>query len=605
MCGILGLYNFEFPIAPLLLKQHHRGPDAAEHCTLTMPNGNVLQLGHNRLKIICLSDTANQPMCDESEQHFLVFNGEIYNYLDIQKELKSLGIVFRTTSDSEVLLLALKQWGMAALEKFNGMFAFAYFNNHSKILYLVRDRFGVKPLYYFYDGQRLMFASTSKVIADSLTLQPDYRYLKKGLQYGIFEDDSELTAYQDLKSILPGSYLQFSLSSSSSLQMKSYSYYQLQAQVDVANELIRDWNYKQVQESVIELLTDANRQRLRADVPMAVALSGGLDSSTIAVLAKQEYSTIQAFCFGDPNDKYSEGLLAKKLANKHQIQTQFVSPTDEEWKDAFWQTLAHQDAPYAGISVVAQHLLYKKIKEYDFKVVLGGQGGDEAFLGYRKFQLFYLKDLVAKKQWLQATQYFGGFSQMLWAERSRLLQFWRLRSKYATQQHSSSGLQLPGEKVDLSLGFAGNMQTRQIADVLQFSLPTLLRYEDRNSMAQSIESRLPFMDYRLIELACAIPVNMKLKKGYGKWIIRESMADLVPNEIRLARYKRGFDVVQGESVFNLLSGSIHKKLNEKKDYFQQFLPGKDLYGYFNPVQLNQSPQRFTELMTLLWLGERA
>jgi asparagine synthase (glutamine-hydrolysing) len=600
MCGILGTLNYNFPLQPLLTRQLSRGPDAAGVVSLHLNNGQLLQLGHNRLKIIDLSDAANQPLHDGP--HYLVFNGEIYNYLEIQQELQGLGIIFQTNSDTEVLLQSLKFWGMKALSKLNGMFAFAYFDANKQSLYLVRDRFGVKPLFYYFNGQQLMFASTSAVIADTLKLPVNYDYLKKGMQYGIFEDGTEVSAYQGLKSLPAGHFLQIDFANGNRVQ--EHMYYQFSQQVQALQAELQGLNPNALQNKVAETLFAASSQRLKADVPIAIALSGGLDSSAVAVLAKQAHGSIRAFCFGDANDKSSEGALAQKLADKQGLQIHFVMPKQRDWEAAFWQTLEHQDAPFAGISVVAQYLLYEKIKEQKVKVVLGGQGGDEAFLGYRKFQLFHLKELMERKKWFAAAQFFPVFAQMLWAERARIMKFWTLRHKYNRPEGLQTSLVLPGEPVRLQFGFHDNMRIRQISDILQYSLPTLLRYEDRNSMAHSIESRLPFMDYRLLELGCALPTSMNIRKGYGKWVIRALMKDKLPNEIRLARYKRGFDVTQSQMVMNSLYPSIRKRLIEKKSYFQSILPNTNLEDYFNPLALHRSQRCFTELMVLLWLGSK-
>lgn len=603
MCGILGNYNFDVSLQSLLLKQTHRGPDSMGFCDIKLPDGSILQLGHNRLKIICLSDLANQPLTDTAQQHYLVFNGEIYNYLQLRAELKEEGIEFRTTSDSEVLLQALIHWGMDALNKFNGMFAFAYFDVSTQSLYLARDRFGVKPLYYYANENQLIFASSSAPIAESLGLKPNYDYLKRGLQYGIYEDDSDVTAYQGLKSVRPGCYLAFSLYQLG--RPKENPYYDLHERVANLKEDLFALNPNQLLDKVAEALQLSCMLRLKADVPVSIALSGGLDSSTVAVMAKQHSSDLTAFCFGSPDDLASEGVLAQKLASQHGIHTHFIEPNAHEWKDGFWQTLEHQDAPFAGLSVVAQFLLYQEIKKHGFKVVLGGQGGDEGFLGYRKFQLFYLRELIEKKAWLKALPFLAAFSQMLWAEKRRLFSFWQMRSKYAREQGQESALLLPGDAVDLNIGYSGDIQSRQIEDVLKYSLPTLLRYEDRNSMAHSIESRLPFMDYPLMELACALPVAMKLKKGYGKWALRELTQGMVPDDIRLARYKRGFDVTQSGHIYKGQMEQVQNKLQEKQTFFQSFLPNTALEHYFSAEQLQQSQQRFVELSTLLWLEKRS
>lgn len=603
MCGIAGKYNIDTSINALLLEQFNRGPDAMAVRKYQLKNNSILYLGHNRLKIVCLSDAANQPFQDQYSQYALVFNGEIYNHQQIRSELARVGFQFHTTSDTEVLFKALIHWGMKALDKLNGMFAFGFFDSNAQKLYLVRDRFGIKPLYYHINNNQLIFASTSATIANQLNLQPNYSYLQKGIYYGIYEDDTEGTTYQDLYSVRPGCYL--SIAFSDRLHWSQIRYYDLSNRVRLLQETIAHNPQTQLADMIFERLSSACHLRLNADVPVAIALSGGLDSSAIAAVSSEHKASLHSFCFGNPNDPSSEGMLAAELSRKLSIKTEFVSPSDNEWEDGFWETLAHQDAPFSGISVVAQYLLYQKISQRGFKVVLGGQGGDEGFLGYRKFQLFYLKELVEKKNWLQAARFFMCFSQMLWSERARLMMFWQLRSRYRSaqkQQHQS--LFFPTQLEALNMGYSGDISQRQVDDVLKYSLPTLLRYEDRNSMAHSIESRLPFMDYELMELACALPIAMKLKRGYGKWLLRDLMDKFIPDEIRLARYKRGFDVPQFEHVFECLNPSIQAHLSSHSEIIKSMIGDMNLSEYFSPKSFSIHPSRFNELTTLCWLGMR-
>lgn len=594
MCGIVGSYGIDFPIQQILDRQTHRGPDAMGSCVCPLQNGTSLQLGHNRLKIIDLSDTANQPFSDPTRQHIIVFNGEIYNYKEIKAELIQEGVIFTTDSDTEVLLLALRQWHLDALQKLNGMFAFAYLDLTRQTLYLVRDRFGVKPLYYFSDPKRLVFASTSASIATMCGLAPNFQYIKRGLQFGIYEQDSGETAYQSLHSVPPGQVIVCSFLEG--VQLRSKVYYQLEPRVQALRESMTGVSTAQWMDETTCLLQDACRLRLQADVPVALALSGGLDSATLAAVSSSHHEGLHAFCFGSPTNPFSEGPLAAQLAARHGINIQFINPPDAAFNEAFWQTLQCQDAPFPSLSIVAQFLLYQHIKKAGFTVVIGGQAGDELFLGYRKFQWFHLRELIEKQRWLQAARFFVGFSQMIWAERARLSLFWRGRSRYQTSTGQSSQLSLPGDPLFASMGYSGDLQGRQLTDILKFSLPTLLRYEDRNSMAHSIESRLPFMDYRLVELACAVPTALKLQHGYGKWMLRELMINQIPNEIRLARYKRGFDVAQNNAIVRSLEKTVIKKLRAHPEVLQFVGP-----DYLSSSESTCSPQRFSELVTLSWL----
>ena len=602
MCGIVGSYNFDIPIDAFLASQMHRGPDFVASEMYTLPNGKALQLGHNRLKIICLSDDANQPFTNTSRRSHLIFNGEIYNYRELKIELEREGVFFRTTSDTEVLFQVLEHWGIDGIQRCNGMFAFAYFDARDNTLLLVRDRFGVKPLYYYLDNHRLIFSSTSASVAKYCGLSPDFMYLKQGLQYGVYEDASSRTAYEKLHAVPAGHVIQFSLLDNI-LKPKTICYYDLKSRVAAARNVIQAFTPNQLEDEVRGLLHDANKLRLRADVPVAVAMSGGLDSSGIAAISKEQQANLEAFCFGSPQDKQSEGLLAQQVASMHDIKLHFVEPKADEWLDTFWKTLQHQDAPFPSLSVMAQHLLYKKIKEAGFKVILGGQGGDEAFLGYRKYQFFYLKELLDARQWASFAAFGLGLSQMLWAEKRQMATFLKNSVRYTNGSGRAIGLNLPGDMASLQVGAAGDVRDRQIADILQFSLPTLLRYEDRNSMAHSIETRLPFMDYRLLELACALPIGEKVNKGYGKMILRNMLEKQVPAKICKARYKRGFDVTRNQSIRKILGLELREHVQKTTPVLEAFMTEKPC-DYFSPSQLQKSEHRFAELTTALWLAEK-
>jgi asparagine synthase (glutamine-hydrolysing) len=601
MCAIAGIYNFSWPIDKMLDEQVHRGPDASHARAFSLSNGHQFQLGHNRLKIICLSDVANQPFVDETGRYALSFNGEIYNYLALRTQLCKEGIVFNTNSDTEVLLNALIHWGIDALQRLSGMFAFALFDKDEETLWLARDRFGVKPLFYHQSEHHLLFASTSSAIVKALQLQPNLNYVQRGLQYGIYEDGSDETAYVGLKNLKAGHFLKIGFKQK--IVYDEYCYYDLAERVKNMQEDLQGATTAQLKDQVLSKLDNACALRLQADVPVALSLSGGLDSSTVAALSRQHANQLEAFCFGAENDKYSEATLAKEISRKHCINTHFIEPEGEAWLDGFWQTLHYQDAPIAGISVVAQYLLYQGIKATGVKVVLGGQGGDEGFLGYRKFQLFHLRELIEKKKWDDALRFFASFSQMLWAERTRWLTFWQIRKRYA-KSYNNQTIKFKIAPEPTQMGYSGDLALRQVDDVKHYSLPTLLRYEDRNSMAHSIESRLPFMDFELMELACALPSAMKLHRGYGKWVLRDITEKTVPDSIRLARYKRGFDVSSSKAVYEQLVPSLQAHLTKHRAPLSDVLSSVPSHNYFSVDEMQTQANRFNELQALCWLGDK-
>lgn len=599
MCGIAGSFSlqidydnqFEKIVNSILDDQHARGPDHRAMVTMQYPTHKCV-LGHNRLAIIDLSEHANQPMLSDNDDYALIFNGVIYNYLELRNELTALGYEWQSQSDTEVILHAFAEWGIDCINKFNGMFAFAIYDKHNQKLWLVRDRFGVKPLYYYVNGNNFYFASSSRVLANYFKLNINKNYIARGVHYWLYDDASDITGYEGLQQLPSSHYLCIDANSNSQLRYELVRYYDLSPRVHHTTNTDLTTQTREHLERSINL-------RLRADVPIGISLSGGLDSSLIAAIASQQHPNIIGFCFGHPDDKQSEGPLVAKLAKQHNIDVHYIQPTKQELLEAFWNCLHAQNAPFASCSVVAQYLVYKAAKQAGIKVILGGQGGDEAFLGYRKFMLFYLKQLLQQKKYLSAAKFILSTLPMLYHELSMLPTYWQTRKRYQSQGKIPSILNLQTTE-DLSLTLQNDLVQRQLTDITDFSLPTLLRYEDRNSMAHSIESRLPFLDYELLEFACALPVETKLKHGYGKWILREAAKDLIPDEIRLARYKRGFDVPNSLWINAGLGAEIRDLFTQHHAHIKPYLPqGIDITALFSDQQLQSNKVRMCEAITLV------
>ncbi len=603
MCGIVGLLqttsdstcNSEKFIQTTLVNQQHRGPDATMHVTLPLQTGQ-LQLGHNRLSIIDLSREANQPLHDATKQHSLIFNGMIYNYVELRQKLENLNFAFHTESDTEVLLNALIAWGEQALNELNGMFAFAYYNANRQTLLLARDRFGVKPLYYFHNANCLAFASTSQPLAAQFQLQPNLAYLAQGLKYSVYESNTEMTAYEKLYSLAPGHLMKVTIENQA-VKIKKAQWYNLANQLSVITHDDYEAEFSELFHSSINL-------RLRSDVPLAVSLSGGLDSSSIMQLAAEQQQ-ILGISFGDPHDDYSEGAIIQRAARHSHWQVHYLQPTAQQFQDQFWKTLQMQDAPFPSLSIVAQNFVFKEAHSLGIKVMLGGQGGDELLLGYRKFLIFYYQLLLQQKNYATFLKKLPDLFLTAYSEIPRTFELWRNRHRYRAQGKTQD-LLLP-DITPLTLGLANNedLVSRQIRDITQISLPTLLRYEDRNSMASSIESRLPFLDYRLVEFAINLPISAKIRRGYGKWILRHMMKNKLPREICFARNKRGFDVQQSYWLSNGLGQSMREQLLQKQNSITEFMPkNSDLNSRYSDQSLINTQGRLAEAITLLWLSMR-
>ncbi len=609
MCGISGIFAAAITdeqqalVQAIIKNQFSRGPDH-QASTLVQGKSSEILLGHNRLSIIDLSEQANQPMWDESKRYCLVYNGEIYNYLELQTELKRAGFHFHTQSDTEVALNAFAHWGMAALQRFHGPFALALFDAREEKLMLCRDRFGVRPLYYLYKNNALYFASTTTTLAKTFNLKPNFSYIARGLNYLVYEDQSQATPYQDLLAVPAGTVLcaQFS---SGQLSSQLVSYYDLAHNVQALMEKLPLDNLDDLLQRLSVQFEDAVKVRLRSDVPLAISLSGGLDSSSVAAaVSKQHHHTI-GFSFSHPDQKKSEGPAVSVCARYLGIEIEYVWPTPAEIIEALEPTLEAQEAPFPTLSIVAQYLLYKRVRERGIKVLLGGQGGDEAFMGYKKYLLFWLKQLLKEKRYFSSAIHVLQLLPMVISEVSALPAYWQHRERYFGKPFiAESALQLPETPaVNLSQGWQQLWQ-RQLQDITQYSLPTLLRYEDRNAMGNSVESRLPFLDHSLVELGLALPEAVKLRSGYGKWIIRKMMKNKLPDRIRLARFKRGFDLPMKALLQNGLGQSIRAALQANSDRISDFLgQSAKISVLFSDQRFIERQRTMAEALTLLWLNK--
>lgn len=609
MCGISGIY------APTILDKHHRlidliihdqfkrGPDSQSKLVIKNKHGDVL-FGHNRLAIIDLSNHGIQPMWNSTQRFCIVFNGEIYNYLELRTELKKLGFHFNTLTDTEVILNAFSAWGSEALNHFIGPFAFALFDQHRQELLLCRDRFGVRPLFYHISNNVLSFASTSNVLARELNLSPDLNYVAQGLTYLVYEDNSSRTAYQQLFSVPASCYIKIKYDSKGQLLKDIVPYYDLASNVQNMIESLPLNNMNNLIDKTLHTLENAVNVRLRADVPLAVSLSSGLDSSSIAALTSEQHPNIKGFSFSHPHAKKSEGPLVAKCAKFINIPIEYVWPNEKEMIYAFFKTIEVQDAPFPSLSVVAQQVLYQKVNEANIKVLLGGQGGDEAFMGYKKFLMFSLQQSIKNKHYLTVIKKIITLLPNIFAEIPALKSYWKHRYRYKKNYSIENNiLNLPPSSHLFINHSTNQLWQRQLKDIQCFSLPTLMRYEDRNAMSNSVESRLPFMDHHLIELALALPEALKLQNGYGKWIIRKMMLNKIPSAISLARFKRGFDLPIKKLIDAGLGHSIRSVFRNNIALCNEFIKQPyDFNKHFSNAAL-LSHNRLHESIILLWLNK--
>jgi asparagine synthase (glutamine-hydrolysing) len=608
MCGISGVLTTQLldshqHILNLIVKdQLARGPDHQAITKIKTNSAEVL-LGHNRLSIIDLSAKANQPMCDPTGRFCIVFNGEIYNYIEIREELREKGLIFNTHSDTEVILNAFSYWGILAVNYFRGPFAFALFDKQKEELWLCRDRFGVRPLYYLQRDNTLYFASSVSVLAKHFQLKPNMNYLAQGLHYLVYEDGSVNSPYEMLLSLEAGCYVKFKFASQGTLHAANARYYHLDQEVENTRQRLSTIHERELLPLVMYELENSIAIRLRTDVPFAISLSGGLDSSSIASLIKNQHDDILGFSFSHPRERKTEGPIVANCGNFLKIPIEYVWPTATDMIEGLFKTLQVQEAPFSSLSVVAQYLLYERVKSFGFKILVGGQGGDESFMGYKKFLIFSIKNFLHKKHYFAACKQTLQLIPMLFAELSALPAYWQHRQRFLNSKKHSTVLNLPSSSLQLSLT-SKDLWRRQALDILKFSLPTLLRYEDRNAMGHSVESRLPYMDHRLVELGLALPESLKLKYGYGKWIIRDMMKNKLPNNIRLARFKRGFDIPVNTLLKAGLGAEIRMHLKHSGSLINDYFKSKvNIDQHYSDQQLLRRRTALSEMITLLWLDK--
>jgi asparagine synthase (glutamine-hydrolysing) len=608
MCGIFGRISKAHAhhagsAASDLQAIQRRGPDSTGSVSFSCRRHGVT-LGHTRLSIIDLSTLGAQPMHDQVSGWWVSYNGEIYNFEEIRGALRQRGWTFDSNSDTEVLLKAWAEWGLEALPRFNGMFAFAAFHEKKEELWLVRDRFGVKPLCWSplrQDG--IVFSSSAAGVASEAGAEIDTGYCARGVRYKVFETAESGSPFKRVRSVPAGCWLRIQCGSDA-LNLTEGRWYDLRKAVAARSVAIAPHSVSELLEQCAVLLDDAVRLRLRSDVPLAVSLSGGLDSSTVAALASRKVHGLTGFTYGSPDDSRSEGPEVQRFAASLGLKVHYVWPSfsRSSLAAALERTFDYQEAPFIGLSPIAQNEVYRTVREQGFKVLLGGQGADEIFAGYRKFFVVALKEALHRRAPGRAMGLLYSLGIMLMHEGSHARVYWQNRHRYRQEKQPAFSL-VHWEPAAENLWGEGaaSLCRRQIDDVLHWSLPTLLRYEDRNSMGFGVESRLPFMDYRLVEMALSLPSHLKIRNGFGKWALRAVSDGVVPDPVRLNRKKRGFDVTQSW-VEGGIGAALREQILDHRQFLHRYLrQGAPLERMLTDDALSRDGGLLNEALMLAWL----
>jgi asparagine synthase (glutamine-hydrolysing) len=587
MCGIIGVIshsdNSDDRWNHAKAAQAHRGPDGQGEWRGRI-NKWFIDLAHQRLAILDLSAKGAQPMIHPKTGSLLVFNGEIYNYVELRAELIREGISFEGDSDSEVLLRGLEQWGIAkTLPKLNGMWAFAWLDQSTMQLYLSRDRCGEKPLYISVKNNSLVFSSELKTMLTLLSgRQPlNMQAIGMFLQFGIIDTTKE-SFISGIDQVTSGSYVTIDLNSDI-ISPKSSMYWHC----PVVADNILPWH--DFVETLRHQFLESVRIRLRSDVPVGILLSGGLDSSSIAGAAKSLNAHQLQLLSAVSDDKRFDESPFIDLMTQH-LDWPVTKITLPSSPDALFRhierTTWHNDAPIGGLSNIAHFLLLESAKEQNITVVLSGQGADELLCGYRKFLGFYIEYLVRRGDVITALNVLTEF----WRNGSILSQFSLLDAKrylpavIRGNQRSVYGPSLTGlTTTSIGIRRGSTLNERQLEDVLYYSVPTLNHYEDRLSMAWSREIRLPFLDPSLIELLIPAPAHYKLQRGWTKYAMRCAVEPFLPHDITWRKDKQGFINPESEWVKHRLRQHIIDTYFNEDSYIFQWglLKRKSLLETYN------------------------
>ena len=558
MCGIAGIIQSNPStystghVMKMADSLAHRGPDGEGYWK--NDTGKVL-FGHRRLSIIDLSDAAAQPM-HYADRYTIVHNGEIYNYIELRKELEKEGYQFHSQSDTEVILAAYDWWNGECVEHFEGMFAFAIWDEVEQELFAARDRFGEKPFFYSFIGTNLLFASEMKALwAAGINRQPNLQMLFNFLTIGYTGNPANPgeTFFHQISKLPPASRLYYSLNDG---ELDIENYWELDPRA-VNNKI----NEEEALEKFSSFFNDSVKRRLRSDVTIGTSLSGGLDSSSITAVInglKTSNYQHQAFTAIFPGFPKDESSYAQLVADQFGLQSSTIALTANDLlKD--WEKLCyHQEEPFGSASIYAQYKVFELAGQHHVKVLLDGQGADETLAGYTKFYKWYWQELFLKRRLLRSGELkaakLNGVTEGFGVKNIIASLFPDLASVVLERQYLLHALR----QEDLSKDFV-RLQSREayystpahfnLNGVLHFhtrvnGLEELLRYADRNSMAHGREVRLPFLDHQLVEFIFSLPSHYKIRNGWTKWILRESMKNILPVEIVRRKEKVGFEPPQ-------------------------------------------------------------
>lgn len=576
--------------------QAHRGPDGSDVFT-----DCEVGLAHRRLAIIDLTDAGHQPLTLES--YTITYNGEVYNYRELRVELEALGHTFRSDCDTEVVLVSYLQWGKDCVKRFNGMFAFAIWNSKDRVLFCARDRMGIKPFFYFQDNDTFEFASELKALLRKPERRvPRLRTLVRFFGEGLTDDEWD-TFFQDMRILPPAHTMTVSRRGiemdrywtiDPQKSWKSFGPHNLLGMPPHSDRLStdgyfpRDPELKEAADTFRGLFMEAVNLRLRSDVPVGTCLSGGLDSSSVVTCASELLNhPVETFSSIYPDRGYDEKRFIDDVVKACETNAHPVESDGQDLPEIFDKIVWAQDEPTAGPGLYSQWKVMETAKQ-SVTVLLDGQGGDELLAGYHHYFREYLselaKNLLKTKQDLSRVMEVAavirevtGVDHTALAERAirrarrpKILKIFQKdrpgRVKTPDLLHPELANQISKKdatRMEIDKLFENTLSQKLYDDLTRFSIPPLLRYEDRNSMAFSLEARVPFLDHRLVEYCFALPNQFKIDPPHTKLVLRKAMNGRLPKSVTERQDKLGYPTPAANWFREGLNGWLQDLFNSQ------------------------------------------
>ncbi|MEO8210795.1 MAG: asparagine synthase (glutamine-hydrolyzing), partial [bacterium] len=631
MCGIFGVLNFNEVNVDFTALQdsvniiRHRGPDDEGYAffntykriceerfgdTSAIKKGKYilsdssevfnLTFGFRRLSILDLSINGHQPFFNDEKNICIIFNGEVYNYIEIREELIVKGYKFRTATDTEVIMNAYIEWGEDCLNRFNGMWGMALYDMRKNILFCTRDRFGVKPFYYYKDDKIFVFASELKSIIEYFKRDTSFeKKINNEIVYDYFlnnyTDHTENTFIKGIKHLPPSHFI---LIKNKEFSLKKY--FTIEVNTEFGEYDIS--RFKSIKQNFEELLFDSVNLRLRSDVPVGTCLSGGLDSSSVV-------SIINRFLTGEKNfnrlqigDKqktfsavYDDALIDERNFIEEIVRTtncdsHYVFPDKADFTGDVDKFIFQLDEPIGGTSPYAQWNVMKLARQNNVTVLLDGQGADESLGGYEVYFAFLYSNLLKEGDYIKLiSELSKNFTKGIEMMKRGLKYYRNLKTKNTkstvSRYYNPHFLMNSSVRNVLEYRTKNNLNQKLYEDLSQFILPSLLRFEDRNSMMFSIESRTPFLDYRIIKHLFATEGVYKIHNGWSKWILRNSMRQFVPDKIVWRRDKKGFPTPERKWMRRLKEDFVNT-VRENRDALNLFFNVELILNNFDEIISN-------------------